>query len=381
MLSAPLDLSQTILSGGAGAPSPHSELAYMQAQRTNTVEQPVNILLRSPDDLKIVASDPAGSIAFLSEPSFEEVARIACRSATIAMCWAELDERPALVCLCLDRKLRIWKLDANYLPARRIRATVIYLDSPPIDMGMIAYEGNHMLLAVATRSQLWTWQLGSKAVPLGGLISTSDSTVIAHIQFIPDTSRLMLFYRNQGKIVEYDVKQEEIMLETRITDRIDVVAFTRDDQFVTGNRRALELHSVRTISPPTNPERSYTYAPVSSRTLDKVSFTMLSVVDGGTLLSCMETGEIYIWDISSWSFRGAFRSKNGKISGLLTMPIKSSRDVTLGHTLVLASSTGLETWEVYRDDSHLVSDFINPDTAQDSASATDIGDVHKDATK
>ncbi|KAJ8461944.1 hypothetical protein ONZ51_g11219 [Trametes cubensis] len=328
------------------------ELMVMQVYRTHVLDRPVDLLLRSPDGRVLATCSeigPGGSIVFLRSQSLEEVARIASQTTPIAMCWAALKEKPALACLCRDGKVRIWKLDASYVPAKMTRVTVIYPDVSPMTSGMVAYEDSQRLLAVAAGNTLRTWLLGERVTALGGLRSTLDHAVITHIEFNTGTSRIFLFYQNQGKIVEYDVQQAVVVMETRIADQIDFVTFTNSDQFITGNRKMLELHSVHTLSLSTYQEHPGRYTPLSSQELRKGPFTFLSAAEGGILLCCMESGEIQVWDVTSWTCKGVFRSSNSKVAGLLALPSEdlSPQDGTLEQTIVLASATGLEIWEVH----------------------------------
>ena len=80
------------------------------------------------------------------------------------MCWAVLNRQPVLVCLCLDGKLRIWKLEADYMPAKMTVATSIDLDTSSIYSGILAYEHDQKLLAVVTGNALKTWSC-SKTAP------------------------------------------------------------------------------------------------------------------------------------------------------------------------------------------------------------------------
>lgn len=78
------------------------------------------------------------------------------------MCWARFTSRPALACLCSDAKVRLWKLGDNHLPGKSPKATVLDTAIAPVQNGLIVYDPQQDMLAVAAADRLKVWVLGKK---------------------------------------------------------------------------------------------------------------------------------------------------------------------------------------------------------------------------
>ncbi len=161
-----------------------------------------------------------GAVLFLDARSLEEVARITHQYSATSLCWAAIAGRPALACIYSDGKVRIWKLDASYLPSKTSRATVVHADSLS-PHGLLTFDNKNNLLAIASAGQFNIWSLEKKrtlfagvqnahtdcldpaAIPRGGLRYTLDDATIAYIKFATEDDVLCVFYTPHGKLLVY----------------------------------------------------------------------------------------------------------------------------------------------------------------------------------
>lgn len=145
--------------------------------------------------------------------------------------------------------------------------------------------------------------------------------------------------------------------------RSHLVEFISDDSFVIcTSRNKLELHSVAsslpgtTLEAPRDPDATPRHA--------HNSILVMKVLSETTLICCMESGEIQVWDLASRTFRAMFRSHSselessafgierllmhilGRIKAIASVRCESPIPTSIcRYILAVSSVTGLELWE------------------------------------
>ncbi|KAH9856409.1 hypothetical protein C2E23DRAFT_882472 [Lenzites betulinus] len=153
----------------------------------------------------------------------------------------------------------------------------------------------------------------------------------------------------------FDVHLGKVVAEQHISPVMDLVTFVGDASFVVSNPwNRLELHNLPSEVAHTSAPR--TFDPCPTDLTDDI--VVLSALDRRTLLSCTTSGEVQIWDLENLSYRGAFRSGSTRIYAVASIDVDAP-GLTTGQSclrVAIASSTGLEIWQIYEDTSPIFRD-------------------------
>ncbi|KAI0745560.1 hypothetical protein C8Q76DRAFT_688612 [Earliella scabrosa] len=153
-------------------------------------------------------------------------------------------DRPALALLCRTGLVGVWKLLDNYLPPSpkmEFDLQCTGLTSPPRSTDRcLAFSSTSNLLAASRGGKIRIWTVETNKVCMrGGIDPNHNIAEIAALHFITNVSGcyssssiLLIAYKIQGTIVEFDVDTGSILRKVPLGQRIVSATFLRDSTLV-----------------------------------------------------------------------------------------------------------------------------------------------------
>ncbi|KAI0642148.1 hypothetical protein C8Q79DRAFT_929631 [Trametes meyenii] len=156
-------------------------------------------------------------------------------------------------------------------------------------------------------------------------------TAIAHILFIDSEDSVLVFYRGQGKFVQFDIARQKVVFEDNLPRKTHIQVYRISDVRRTNSNPRYVLQLLHEFS-----------------LHDSEGSSPILCLSQDSLVSSTMSGEIRVWDLHRGTLRGAFRARGDSSQDYIqAISYFSFNESGTGRKLAIGSSVGLEVWDVH----------------------------------
>ncbi|KZT07151.1 uncharacterized protein LAESUDRAFT_713660 [Laetiporus sulphureus 93-53] len=132
---------------------------------------------------------------------------------------------PSFVSLCFDGRVFLWELNGYHNARLLLEWRMVGIDQHcTITESSLAFDATRHTLVIAMGSVFQIWALHSEVSLQCDLEAVAPGPIISHVQFVPHTDTLLVFYKVPKVILGYNVAREQIERQIAVNHHIGSAA-------------------------------------------------------------------------------------------------------------------------------------------------------------